>query len=165
MSGLVQTQSLEWARILIVDDVEANTHLLERILRRGGYTNITAITDSREFAATFLALDPDLILLDLSMPHLDGIAVLDLLRSQLPEATYLPVLVITANDSTEAMWQSFVHGARDYVTKPFNSAEVLLRVKNLLETRHLYLQLQKHLASEPTSPGSHEPAEASNTRD
>jgi len=145
-------QSVEWARILIVDDLEANTHLLERILKRGGYTNITSITDPREFVTTFLALEPDLILLDLSMPHLDGIAVLDLLRSQLPEATYLPVLVITANDTTEAMWQSFVHGAKDYVTKPFNSAEVLLRVKNLLETRHLYLQLQKQLDSEPRIP-------------
>src|SRR5438094_2280576 len=146
MSGFVQqTQSLAWARILIVDDLDANTHLLERILRRGGYSNISSLNDPREFLATFLALEPDLILLDLSMPHLDGIAVLDLLRSQLPETTYLPVLVITADDTTEAMWQSFVHGARDYVTKPFNSTEVLLRVKNLLETRHFYLQLQKQL--------------------
>ena len=138
-----QTQSLEWARILIVDDKEADARLLERILKRGGYTNITSITDSREFVTTFVALEPDLILLDLSMPHLDGLAVLDQLRSQLPEATYLPVLVLTADDTNEAMWQSFVHGAKDYLTKPFNSAEVLLRVKNLLETRYLYLQLRK----------------------
>ena len=161
----MQTGSLEWARILIVDDMEVNTHLLERILRRGGYTNITSLTDSREFVTTFLALEPDLILLDLAMPHLDGIAVLDLLRSQLPEATYLPVLVITANDTTEAMWQSFVHGAKDYVTKPFNSTEVLLRVKNLLETRHLYLQLQKQLDSEPRIPPPHDAVEASIARE
>ena len=129
------------ARILIVDDRETDTRLLGRILRRGGYTNITTLMDSREFSSTFLDLQPDLILLDLTMPHLDGLAILRLLRSHLPEGTYLPVLVLTAEDTTEAMWESFSHGAKDFVTKPYNWAEVLLRVKNLLETRDLYLQL------------------------
>jgi len=146
------------ARILIVDDQEADARLLGRILRRGGYTNITSITDSREFSSTFLDLQPDLILLDLTMPHLDGLAILDLLRSQVSEGTYLPVLVLTANDTTEAMWESFSHGAKDFVNKPFNWAEVLLRVKNLLETRHLYLQLQnQHSRLEQEAASSGEP--------
>lgn len=133
---------LSEARVLIVDDRETDVRLLERILGRGGYTNITSITDSREFSSVFNEIEPDIILLDLTMPHLDGFAVLNILRSQVEEGTYLPVLILTSVDTTEAMWRSFSNGAKDFVAKPFNAQEVLLRVKNLLETRQLYLQVQ-----------------------
>lgn len=135
------------ARILIVDDRESDVRLLERILGRGGYTDVTGITDSREFESVFKEIEPDMILLDLNMPHVDGFAVLNLLRSQVGEGTYLPVLILTSDDTTEAMWRSFSNGAKDFVAKPFNAQEVLLRVKNLLETRQLYLQVREQQAS------------------
>jgi putative two-component system response regulator len=133
---------LNEARILIVDDRESDVRLLERILGRGGYTNITGMSDPRKFSAVFQETDPDIILLDLNMPHLDGFAVLNLLQGQIEEDAYLPVLILTSDDTIEAMWRTFSLGAKDFVAKPFNAQEVLLRVKNLLETRQLYLQLQ-----------------------
>src|SRR4051812_8173565 len=85
------------ARILVVDDQEANVRLLAGMLTRAGYGHIEGITDSRQVQDRVEHFGPDLILLDLHMPHLDGYAVLHLLRSDVPEALRLPVLVLTAN--------------------------------------------------------------------
>jgi len=90
------------ARILIVDDEPANVLLLERILDQAGYRNHTATTDPRQVPAIFARFDPDLVLLDLAMPHLDGLAVMTQLRQVIPEGTYLPILVLTADMSTQA---------------------------------------------------------------
>ncbi|HKP51371.1 MAG TPA: response regulator [Chloroflexia bacterium] len=132
------------AQILIVDDQEANVRLLDRILKRAGYTSLVSTTDSREVATLFTKFQPDLILLDLMMPHLDGFQVLELLRPLIPAGSYLPILVLTADVSGESKQRALSIGARDFVTKPFDPGEVLLRIKNLLETRFLHLQLQEH---------------------
>jgi signal transduction histidine kinase len=132
------------ARILIVDDQQANVRLLERILNRAGYTNLTSTTDSMQAAALFSQIEPDLILLDLAMPGLDGFGVIEQIAPLIPNESYLPILVLTADITPEAKHRALSAGARDFLSKPFDQAEVLLRIKNLLETRSLHLQLQAH---------------------
>jgi len=135
--------SLKDARILIVDDQEANVRLLEGILRRAeGYTNIRSTTDPREVLRHYAEFWPDLILLDLHMPHVDGFEVMDALRPFVPAGAYLPILVLTADVTPEAKQRALSGGARDFLTKPFDATEVGLRIRNLLETRFLHLMLQ-----------------------
>src|SRR2546430_16328007 len=89
---MVQKEIIQKSRILIVDDEPANVLLLERILQTGGYTNLNKTTDSRQVLEFFTVYQPDLILLDLMMPHVDGYALLTQLRSRIPDNHYLPIL-------------------------------------------------------------------------
>jgi len=132
------------ATVLIVDDQAANVFVLERLLQLAGASNIHAVTDPREAVAKCIELRPDLLLLDLHMPHLDGVAVLEALRATLPATVFMPVLVLTADATSEARERALRAGAKDFLTKPFDRTEVLLRVSNLLETRALYGQLERH---------------------
>jgi signal transduction histidine kinase len=132
--------------ILIVDDEESNVILLQRMLARAGYSRLTTTTDSREVARLVAETKPDLILLDLMMPFLDGYQVLEQLSAR-DDESYLPVLVLTADASRQALQRALSGGARDFLTKPFDQTELLLRVRNLLETRHLYLSLQRQVQS------------------
>jgi putative two-component system response regulator len=129
------------ARILIVDDEDANIEMLRRILTRAGLTRVESTTDSREAAALYVAHRPDLILLDLHMPHLDGLQVMDQLN-EIAEASYLPILILSGDLTPEARRDALSHGAKDFVNKPFLPDELLLRIKTLLETRLLYVQIQ-----------------------
>ena len=129
------------ARILIVDDEPANVDLLRRLLERGGFTQIETTTDSRQVSELYVRFRPDLILLDLHMPHRDGLEVMDELN-QIVEASYLPILMLTGDDTPEAKREALTRGAKDFLNKPFHSDEVLLRIGTLLETRFLYLQVQ-----------------------
>jgi signal transduction histidine kinase len=133
------------SRILIVDDEEANVLLLERMLGRAGYTQLTTTQDSREVLALVQETAPDLILLDLLMPHLDGYAVMKQLSDSLAPETYLPILVLTADVTPQALQRALSSKARDFLTKPFDQTELLLRVRNLLETRYLYRIAQDQL--------------------
>ena len=130
------------ARILVVDDQEANLHLLQGILVSGGHENVVTTADSRKVADIYVAFQPDLILLDLMMPHMDGFEVMQQLATIVPGGSYLPILVLTADVSPETKRRALSVGAKDFLTKPFDHAEVLLRIKNMLETRFLYLQLE-----------------------
>jgi putative two-component system response regulator len=129
--------------ILIVDDQEANVQLLEQILKRAGYHNLVSTRDSRQVIPLFETRNPDLILLDLHMPHLDGYEVLTRLKPLVPEGVYLPILVLTADIFPDAKKRALSLGAKDFVSKPFDFTEVLLRIHNLLETRLLHLELQQ----------------------
>ena len=150
---MIQKQIIQKSRLLIVDDQPANVLLLERILQTGGYTNLTKTTDARQVLEFFTIYQPDLILLDLMMPHVDGLALMTQLRSRIPENTYLPIMVLTADASPKTKQQALSLGAKDFLTKPFDATEVLLRVYNLLETRWLSVQLQEHItALEKPSP-------------
>ena len=135
------TEEIEGARILIVDDEPANVRLLERVLEKLGYDNARGITDSREVLDLMAAFDPDLIVLDLHMPHMDGIQVLEQLR-QRKSSEYLPVLVLTADVNPETKLRALTAGANDFLTKPVEPTEVGLRVKHLLTTRFMTLDLQ-----------------------
>lgn len=130
------------ARILIIDDQPANTLLLEGILEEEDYQAYRSITDSRQALPVFLEYQPDLILLDLQMPHLDGFEVMKQLRARIPPDTFFPILVLTADIHPETKRLALAEGATDFLTKPFDATEVILRIRNLLHTRALHLQLQ-----------------------
>ncbi len=129
------------ARILIIDDEATNVEVLRRVLERSGFTRVQTTTDPRNARKMYLDFRPDLILLDLHMPHVDGLAVMDELN-EIAEATYLPILILTGDVSPEARRDALSRGAKDFVHKPFSTDEVLLRIGTLLETRFLYLQIQ-----------------------
>ncbi|NTU85962.1 MAG: response regulator, partial [Chloroflexales bacterium] len=131
------------ARILIVDDQEINLRLLELILRREGFTAIRKVADPYEALPTYVAYQPDIILLDLMMPGLDGFTILELLRRRTPSDGFLPILVITADLTPETRRRALALGAKDFLTKPFDPIEVVLRIWNMLETRLLYRQLRR----------------------
>ena len=130
------------AKILVVDDEEANARLLERLLLQAGYTNVRSTTDSRRVVALYTEFQPDLILLDLHMPHRDGFELLKDLQLLIPEGSYVPVLVLTADVTGEALRRALLAGANDFLTKPFDAQEVMLRIRNLLQTRFLHRALQ-----------------------
>jgi EAL domain-containing protein (putative c-di-GMP-specific phosphodiesterase class I)/AmiR/NasT family two-component response regulator len=134
------------AIVLVVDDHESNVTLLERTLRSAGITRVHTLMDSREVVAQCLKLQPDLILLDLHMPHMDGYDVLDALRAALPDGTFLPVLVLTSDATSHARERALDAGAKDFLTKPFDRVETLQRIRNLLETRALFDTLQQRNA-------------------
>jgi putative two-component system response regulator len=129
------------ARILVVDDEPSNVLVLRRLLEREGFERIESTSDSREVVKLYVDTRPDLILLDLHMPYVDGLEVLDRL-SEIAESTFLPVLVMTGDLAPEARQQALLRGAKDFVTKPFHADEVVLRIRTLLETRFLYFQVQ-----------------------
>jgi len=133
---------LTHACILVVDDHETNVKLLQKMLRRAGYVNIVATTDPRQVAMLYAEHDPDLIVLDLHMPQMDGFEVMQDLTRRIPPGTYLPILVLTADSTPEARVRALAMGAKDFLTKPFDHDEALLRARNLLETRSLHLQLR-----------------------
>jgi putative two-component system response regulator len=135
------SDDLSKANILIVDDQETNVFLLERVLRRAGYDNLASTTDPTRVRALYEAFQPDIVLLDLKMPHMDGFEVMDELSRYISPGEYLPILVLTAEDSPEAKQRALSMGARDFLTKPFDHDEALLRIRNLLETRLLHLKL------------------------
>lgn len=134
-------RSFKHARIMIVDDEPGNVNLLKRLLERAGFHKLDSTNDPREAVALYVETRPDLILLDLHMPHLDGLAVMDRLN-EIVEASYMPILMLTGDISPEARRDALSRGAKDFVNKPFNADEVLLRIRTLLETRFLYLQIQ-----------------------
>jgi EAL domain-containing protein (putative c-di-GMP-specific phosphodiesterase class I)/CheY-like chemotaxis protein len=130
------------ARILIVDDEPANVRLLERILEGAGYVQVQATTDSRQVEELFTRIEPDVVLLDLHMPYLDGLAVLNRIHDLLPPDAFVPVLVLTADTTSTAMRQALAGGATDFLVKPFDRTEVLLRIANLLTARRLHVDLE-----------------------
>jgi CheY-like chemotaxis protein len=139
---MIDRKLLAESRILIVDDNAANVMLLERVLQLAGYRNHSAVTDSREVLERFRTWQPDLILLDLMMPNMDGYAVLRQLSGWIPDRVYLPVLVITADTTSAARKRAMELGAKDFLTKPIDALEATLRINNLLTTRWLYGQIE-----------------------
>lgn len=139
---MIREEKLRDARILAVDDQEANLVLLQRMLDRAGHTSVRTTTDSTEVLDLVEEIRPDLLLLDLQMPSPDGFEILGRLEEVVPEADYLPVLVLTADDGPDVKHRALTSGAKDFLTKPFDYAEVLLRIRNLLTTRFLHLDLR-----------------------
>lgn len=131
------------ARILVVDDEPMNVDLFESILRDAGYTNLSLITDSRQTVSMFSNDDPDLVLLDLHMPHLDGYEVLKNLRYLVPPEAFLPILVLTADGTMETRRRALAAGATDFLSKPFDTVEMNLRIETMLRLRFIYRDLRK----------------------
>ncbi|HLZ68779.1 MAG TPA: ATP-binding protein [Dehalococcoidia bacterium] len=135
--------SLAGARILVVDDEEANVDLLQQLLARAGFQHVAGLTDPRAVLPRITSESFDLVLLDLLMPHLDGFAVLEQIKGALTPDDYLPILVLTADVTPQTRQRALASGAKDFLTKPFDRVELVLRVSNLLETRLLYLRLRQ----------------------
>ncbi len=125
------------ARILIVDDEPANVRLLERVLQSAGYSNFVSTSDPRQVASLIEGQMPALLLLDLTMPHLDGFAVMAAVKAHLGNDEVLPILVLTADANSETRHRALKEGALDYLVKPLDQLEVLLRVRNLLALEYL----------------------------
>lgn len=128
------------AKILIVDDLEANVMLLQQTLKHAGYDQVSATSDPTQVCELHLVNRYDLILLDLQMPGMDGFQVMENLKD-IETGGYLPVLVITAQPQHKL--KALQVGARDFVSKPFDLAEVLLRVRNQIEVRLLHQETRK----------------------
>jgi adenylate cyclase len=128
------------AKVLIVDDQVANIRLLERMLRGAGYTSVASTTDARETCGLHQENSYDLILLDLEMPGMDGFQVMEGLK-EIEKDSYLPVLVITAQPGHRL--KALKAGAKDFLSKPLDLAEVSTRVYNMLEVRLLHLEMRK----------------------
>jgi PAS domain S-box-containing protein len=129
------------ASILIVDDQEINVSLLERLLGDAGYTCVASTVDSRSVCALHRKHRYDLILLDLQMPGMDGFEVMEGLKTNDSDG-YLPVLVLTAQPGHRL--RALQAGAKDFISKPFDLVEVKTRIRNMLEVRLLYRQLERH---------------------
>jgi putative two-component system response regulator len=121
------------ARILVIDDDPSNIRLLMRLLMRMGCTNVRATSDDRSALALYRNFAPDLVLLDLQMPHTDGYALLERMRAATPNEAMTPVLVLTADGSAEARRRANELGATAFMAKPYDVDEVARRVRGLLD--------------------------------
>src|SRR6202521_5262313 len=134
---MISSSDILHGKVLIVDNQEVSILLLELLLRGAGYVSITSTTDPGEVCALHGKNGYDLILLDLEMPGMDGFQVMEGLK-EIETEGYLPVLAVTAQPAHKL--RALQGGARDFVSKPFDLAEVLMRVHNMLEVRLLHLE-------------------------
>jgi adenylate cyclase len=137
---MINSSDILQGKVLIVDDKQANVRLLEGMLRSAGYISVTSTTDPRTVCALHRNNRYDLILLDLQMPGMDGFQVMEGLK-EIETGGYLPVLVITAQPDHKL--RALKAGAKDFVSKPFDLAEVLIRVHNMLEVRLLHMKTKR----------------------
>jgi len=138
---MVSSSDILNAKVLVVDDQEANVLLLERMLRGAGYTSVASTMDPHEVCELHRKNRYGLILLDLQMPGMDGFQVMEGLK-EIETGGYLPVLVITAQPDHKL--RALQAGAKDFVSKPLDLAEVLMRVYNMLEVRLLHLETKNY---------------------
>jgi putative two-component system response regulator len=143
----VPSDTVKSARILIIDDDLAIVGLLDGILKQEGYKNLSETNDSRVALTMFTDHKPDLILLDLHMPHQDGYRILRTLRKLVPANAFVPIIIITADVAPESRRRALALGATDFIFKPFDIVEVTLRTQNVLQMRLLHDQLQNDKAS------------------
>ena len=129
------------ASILIVDDLEFNVQILDRMLRNAGYISITTTTNPLEVCDLYQKNRYNLILLDIEMPGMNGFLVLEGLKKIEPD-DYLPVIVITSHPDYKL--RALHIGAKDFISKPFDRGEVLARVHNMLEVRLLHEESKNH---------------------
>ncbi len=146
VAGSLPNEVLHRAKILIVDDEQTNVLLLERLFRRMQFANIVSTSDSREATALFTKFQPDLVLTDWLMPHIDGFALIEKIRALTGTDEYLPIVVLTADVTQQTRQRALAAGATDFLTKPFDHLTVLLRIANLLQARFSYLKIQEQNA-------------------
>ncbi len=133
-------------KILVIDDEPLNIALLEDMLAGCGYSRVQSLSDSRLALQTCETWTPDIVLLDLMMPYVDGLAVLESVRASMRDV-FLPIIVLTADANEETKRRALRAGATDFLLKPFDELEVLLRINNMLEMRRLHLQLDMQRAA------------------
>lgn len=137
--------NVQAGRLLLVDDNRENLQLLSKILRNDGYENIDCTDNPTEVRQLYREGQHDLVLLDIHMPVLNGFEVMAQLQEDYPN-DYLPILMLTADHTKEAKLKALSNGAKDFINKPFERFEILLRVRNILEVRMLHKKLQMNNA-------------------
>lgn len=137
---MIREEDILRAKILVVDDQEVSIRLITEILTKAGYTNIISTTNPLEVKSLYLALNPDLLILDLYMPELDGIQVMNQLKS-LGDDSYLPIIVISTEENQEVRFLALQSGAKDFLQKPYDRVEALIRIRNLIEVRMLHSEI------------------------
>ncbi len=137
---MIATDDILAARILVVDDQSANVQLLTRMLEEAGYRCVTATMNPLEVCSMHRKNRYDLILLDLQMPGMDGFQVMEGLKTNETDG-YLPVIVLTAQPGHKL--RALQAGAKDFISKPFDLVEVKTRIRNMIEVRLLYRQLER----------------------
>ena len=143
------------AKICAIDDEPANLLLLRRLLEQAGYQNIETFSDSVTGYDFITKNEIDLLLLDLQMPRLSGFDILKKLKPQSEESEYTPIMVLTADATTETKRQTIQLGAHDFITKPFDAFDVVLRVKNLVRSRLATKELSRMNGSPSGELGHH----------
>ena len=141
MVGLVED-----SHIVVVDDDPGSLTLMQQVLAHDGYRNVVVTTDPRHVKDLFAELEPDLVILDLHMPHIDGFELLERLNQLINRDSFVPFLMLTADASGETRRKALRAGATDFLTKPIDIAELSLRVARLLHTRRLTVQLSHERA-------------------
>ena len=131
------------SKIMIVDDEPGNVLLLEQMMINEGYVHLHSISDSTQSINLFNEVQPDLILLDLNMPRMDGFQVMEKLKEVDPQSL-VPILVLTALRDEKTKLRALRSGAKDFLSKPFDLTEASLRIKNLLEMRIWHQRVQMH---------------------
>lgn len=129
------------ARILVIDDNLSNCEVVQELLVVGGYSYIDVLNDSRQAVDRIVKEAPDLVLLDLHMPHVTGYEVLAQLSQRMGPDAFIPILVFTADSTSSARKRALDLGANDFITKPVDNVELILRVRNFLRMRHMHLAM------------------------
>ncbi len=130
----MSSESLNRECILIVDDEPANLKLLDKMLRSQGYQSLVLVDDPRQVIDLYRITQPALILLDVNMPHLDGYQVMEQLKL-LNDPLLPPIVILTAQHGKDHLLRALAAGARDFIGKPFDRNELLMRVRNLLDAQ------------------------------
>ena len=129
------------ARIVVLDDEPTNVRLMTSILESVGFEHVHGLTDPRLLMDLIDEWDPDLIVLDLQMPHIDGLTLLTEIRQREIPSEFVPIIVLTADDTHEVLIRAMEAGANDFLTKPFAVDEILIRIRNLIVIRASFKDL------------------------
>lgn len=138
MKVVPEDLGLKSTLIMVVDDEPANLSLVDRAFRREGFDRVSTFLDARDALAAFAENKPDLVLLDLMMPGVDGYELLESFRRLTPLTDYVPILVLTADSTMNARLRALSLGANDVLLKPYDVAEMLMRSWVLLDTRRRF---------------------------
>jgi putative two-component system response regulator len=142
---MISDEKIFAARVLVVDDNPLDVQILNKILSNAGFINITTTIDPTQVLDLYKENKPDLILLDLNMPKMDGFAIMTQLAILNPD-DYLPILILTAVDES-VRFKALSSGAKDFLPKPYQHLDVLLKSRNIIEVRLLYNQIKNQNAS------------------
>lgn len=138
------TQTAAEPTIVVVDDEQLNVELLSRIIERAGLGRCRGYSDARSALEAINGSEPDLVLLDVHLPGMDGFAAMEALQRRLSPDAFVPVVFLTGDVDRDVRTHALRAGAKDFITKPFDIDEVVLRCRNLLETRRLHQELRIH---------------------
>ena len=144
--GYMSEDTVRQARVLLLDDDVSTVCSLANMLDRLGYTHVETLSDPRQFRRRFETYKPDMVITDLNMPEIDGIQIVEMVRSMLPRDSFFPVLVLTGSQVPEQTRRALKAGATEIISKPFDLSELLMRIRNSLRVHFMHEAIQNHNA-------------------